>query len=299
MKIYKLLILTTTVLVIQGCNTVHYVKMAATPSSDQKVVYNDGKETIVSQKKHFVSLAPYHELNTASGKTSFVLFVQNLGEVPITVTSGKVSILFEGKTKEWASNPINVLSYNDMILEVEEEESSERTAAAWAAALGAVSASMAATSTTSTYSSGTAYGTYNSSSYGSYSYNPYTMNTTGNMSGSYSGYSTSTTYDPAKAQALANQNSLNFQNNLKDITAKAQSNRQLIERLVMKSQTIGPGQSHGGLVVADTRAMDQKVEGDFKIVVSVDEEKYEFAISRSLYVNKNKTAEIADRETDE
>jgi len=85
----------------------------------------------------------------------------------------------------------------------------------------------------------------------------------------------------------------------KDIAAKAQSNRQLIERLVMKAQTIGPGQSHGSSIVADTRAMNQKVEGNFKISVSVEDEKYEFTVSCSLYVNKNKVAEIAGQETDE
>lgn len=283
MNVKILWIFTALIWILQGCTTARYMEMDAVESADQTVVYNEGKETIVSQKKHFVSLAPYRELNPANGKTSFILFVQNFGDEPITIGSNNVSVIFEGNTEKWESQNINVQSYNELMLEIEAEEAKQRRAATWAAVAGAINAQNAAKSTSTTYNSGTAYGTYNSNSYGSYATNPYSINTTGNVSGSYSGYSTTTTYDPAKAQALANQNSQNFQNNVTNIAAQAQSSRQLIETLVMKTQTIVPGQSYGGLVVTDTRAMNYKAEGNFLIVVSIDGEVHRFTINRSLH----------------
>ena len=270
-------------IILQGCSSVYYMKMEAVKTDGQKVIYNDGKETLVSQKTNFVSLAPYRELNLANGKTSFILFVQNMGEKPITVSKDNVSVTFKGTTEKWASQSINVQSYNDIILEIEAEEAKQRRAAAWLAVANAINAQNAARSTTTTYNSGSVYGNYNANSYGTYANNPYSMNTMGNLSGTYSGYSTTTTYDPAKAQALANQNNQNFRNNLNNIAAQAQSSRQLIDALFMKTQTIMPGQSHGGLVVSDTRSMNQEVEGNFEVVVSVGEEKHKFIINRSFY----------------
>jgi len=269
--------------ILQGCSSVYYMKMDAVETDGQKVIYNDGKETIVSQMTHFVSLAPFRELNSANGKTSFILFVQNLCDEPITVSNDNVSVTFRGTTEKWASQNIKVQSYNDIILEIESEEAKQRSAAAWLAVANAINAQNAARSTSTTYNSGSVYGNYNANSYGTYANNPYSMNTMGNLSGTYSGFSTTTTYDPAKAQELTNQNNQNFRNNLNNIAAQAQSSRQLIDALFMKAQTIMPGQSHGGLVVSDTRSMNQEVEGNFEVVVSVGKEEHRFIINRSFH----------------
>ncbi|MBM7457310.1 hypothetical protein HNR62_003222 [Oceanisphaera litoralis] len=159
-------------------------------------------------------------------------------------------------------------------------------AAAWAAVAGAINASTAAYNTSTTYNSGNTYGSYNSNSYGNYGYKPYSVNTYGNYSGSYSGVSTTTIYDPAKAQALANQNSQNFRSSLDSIAARVQNKRQIIEQLVMKAQTIPPGNGHGGLIVTDTRKLNHKIEGDFEVVVKVGNEEHIFVVNRSFYNQK-------------
>jgi len=262
--------------------------MTPIKNSSQNFIYNDGKETLISKKTHYVSLAPYRILNNSTANTSYVVFVQNLGNTPITVSSDSVKVsLQEKSTKgETEERKIPVLSYTELMLEIEQQEEKQRRAAAWAAVAGAINASTAAYSTSTTYSSGNAYGSYSGNSYGNYGYTPYSATTYGNYSGSYSGISTTTTYDPAKAQALANQNSQNFRNNLDSIAANAQSSRQLIEQLVMKAQTISPGQGHGGLVVTDTRQLNHRIEGDFEVVVSVADEQHIFTVNRALYVNK-------------
>lgn len=270
-----------------GCTSVHYMRMSPIKIEGQEFVYNDGKETIVSKKTHFVTLAPYKHLINATSYTSYVLFVQNLGKEFINISSDDVRVFLKIKSVDQsASNtqPISVLSYSDLMMEIEEEEVRLKRAAAWAAAVGSLSASSAAYSTSTTYNTGNTYGSYNS--YGSYGYRPYSANSYGNYSGSYSGISTTTTYDPAKARILANQNSQNFRNNLDSIAANAQNSRQLVEQLVMKAQTVLPGEGHGGLVVTNTRELTHKIEGEFEIEVTVGDERHVFFVGRSFYKNE-------------
>jgi hypothetical protein len=278
-----LIILSAAVFFIQGCTTLHYMKINVVETEGQRVIYNDGKETVLSLKKHFVTLTPYRELIVANGKTLFIIFIQNFGSDLITISSANISVTFEGNTEKWISQRINVQSYNELLLEIVAEETSQRRAAAWMAVAGAINAQNAARSTSTTYNSGNAYGSYSANSYGTYANNPYSMNTTGNLNSSFSGYSTTTTYDPAKAQELANQNNQNIINNLNNIAAQSKSRREFLEAFVMKSQTIMPGQSYGGLVYCDTRAMNHKVEGNFKVVISVDGEDHIFNISRHFH----------------
>jgi len=97
--------------------------MAAVASRDQKTAY-DG--TIASQKKHLVSLSPYEELGSANAnfdlskyKTIFMLSVQNCGKEPISIALDNITVIFEGNSKDWASNKINVQSFDDFIKDFE------------------------------------------------------------------------------------------------------------------------------------------------------------------------------------
>lgn len=189
--------------VLQACSSVHYMKMNAIESQNQLIAYNEGRQSVISQKTHFVSLAPYQELILENAKTSFILFVQNLGDGAITVGTDNVSVTFMGTTTKWASKKIIVQSYNDFILEIEAGEAQQRRSATLIAVLNSLNALNAAQSTSTTYNSGTLAGAYNARSYGSYAQQPFSMNTTGNLSGTYSGYSLTKTYDPAKTQELA------------------------------------------------------------------------------------------------
>lgn len=282
LRIASLIVLSSLV----GCATTQYVEMKAVKTGEQEVVFNNGKEILVSKKKLFVTLAPFKQVREAQETTAFVLFVYNLGSKPVNVSSDIVRVEYLDKTSSTPST-IKVFSYNDMIVAAEQEEERQRKAAAWAAVAGAVNASNAAYSSTNTYSSGNVNGTYNSNTYGNYGSSAYSANTTGNYNGSYSGHSSTTTYDPAKAQALANQNSQQFKNNLDRIAANAQTNRELIEQLVLKPQTVPPEQSYGGLVVADTTSLNHNNEGQFRIIVDVDGEQHSFTMSRVYYPTNN------------
>ena len=58
--------------------------------------------------------------------------------------------------------------------------------------------------------------------------------------------------------------------------------RQALEEIVIRPQSILPDNSFSGIVVCDTRAMNKDVEGNFKIVVSIDSEEHNFTFNRSL-----------------
>ena len=62
-----------------------------------------------------------------------------------------------------------------------------------------------------------------------------------------------------------------------------QSIQQIIETLVMKPQTLLPGESDGGLVVLDTNSMNSNIKGNFKVAVLVNGEEHEFTFNRGLY----------------
>lgn len=111
MKVKIFIILTVSILSLYGCSTPKTMKIGAVAAPKQQVGYQD---TVISQKKHFVSLAPYREQNPANKITSFILFVKNCGEKPINVSSNNISVIFEGNTKEWASRKITVLSLDDL-----------------------------------------------------------------------------------------------------------------------------------------------------------------------------------------
>lgn len=261
MKSKILLISIVSILILLGCGTTHRntKKIIAVASPEQEVGY---KETVTSQKKHFVSLAPYQEdrqdllfqyylisqigpyksLMSSSFTwplTSFILFVKNCGEDPINISSHNISVIFEGKTEKQTPMEIKVLSYQDLIREMSliewstEHETAEDIRSYWEER--------------------------------KYREN-YDM-----QSRMLNGYYVN--YDSRMSDDL---------NNLDNRLALMESKRQLIETLVLKPQTLMPGESSGGLVVCGTHNMNDKVEGNFKVAVSVNGEDHEFTFNRSL-----------------
>ena len=102
------------------------MEMSAVLSPEQHEGY---KETITSQKKHFVSLAPYRENNPASSNTAFILFVKNCGDHPIDICTQNVSAEFFGNDPKWISRGITVFSPDDLMRVLEIEQHSNEVAA--------------------------------------------------------------------------------------------------------------------------------------------------------------------------
>jgi len=243
------LVLMGLILALHGCAKT--VKMTPVTSSDQKAGY-DG--TITSQKKHFVSLSPYSELNVAKDKTMFLLAVQNLGEMPLNISNDNISVIFEGNTENWASKRINVQSLDDFMDDLRiEYGNKEREFINSELDDIRIKLLMASSSSSSSSSS------------------------SGSSSSSSSGSSSSSS-DSESVETLIED--LNY-----DIDSMRSSNqllRESLKEIVMKPQTIMPDNSFSGIVVFDTREMDKDIEGNFQIAVLVDSETHNFTFKRGL-----------------
>jgi len=230
MKVKIFLILMGSILFLQNCAPSQITKIAGVASRDQKTGY---QETITSQKKHFVSLAPYSELKLAKDKTIFMMVVKNCGKDPIHISYANISVIFEGKSKNWVSKKINIQSFDEFMNDLKEE-----------------------------------YSTYEKK---------YIKSALEDIKSN----SESSSSAVSDSDSLADDMAI-----LKQHIETMRANNQLLQEglpeLDMKSQTITPGNSHSGIVVCDTRDMNEKVEGNFQVVVSVDGEKHKFTFRRSL-----------------
>ena len=56
----------------------------------------------------------------------------------------------------------------------------------------------------------------------------------------------------------------------------------IVPPLVFKPQTIIPGRSLNGLIIYDTADLEDKAEGEFNVVISIEGEEHKFIFSRSI-----------------
>jgi hypothetical protein len=113
-KAFRFLLISS--LLLQGCGAFKTMEMAAVTAPEQQEGY---RGTITSQKKHFVSMAPYREHVPPDGNTSFILFVKNCGEAPIDISNQNISAEFIGNDPEWSLRDIAVLSPDDLLRTLE------------------------------------------------------------------------------------------------------------------------------------------------------------------------------------
>lgn len=125
MKIKIFLFLAGSILLLQSCATSPTTTISAVATMDQKVGYGD---TIVSQKKHFVSFTPYTQLDSAvsniglaQNKTKFMLTVENCGDEPFEFNHKKISVTFVPTAGDTQPTLIKVQSWQDFVDEMDKE----------------------------------------------------------------------------------------------------------------------------------------------------------------------------------
>lgn len=227
MKIKIIFLLLGSVLFVQGCALSPVMKTAAVTSQDQRTGYND---TILSQKKHLVSLSRYLELDSfdlAKDKTIFMLYVQNGGREPINIIYDNISVIFAEKGNERTSKKIGIIQSADTFLKDLTEE-------------------------------------YLDDEYNFvYSY-LWFIKTSGCACG----------LEPCFSKLVGHQ--LIDRQKLNQVAREAAASK------VLRPQTIKPGEHGRGLIVCDTSSINDKTEGTFQILVSVDGEEHAFLFKRSL-----------------
>lgn len=220
------------ILLLQSCATQTTTKMTAVASMDQKTGY-DG--TVISQKKHFVSLSPYPELDNAiteiglaKGKIKFILTVQNCGEEPIDIGHENISMFFEDAVTDRASSIINIQSADDFMSDFEKE-----------------------------YYDGEKKFIYSTL------YELWTLCKYGGMD------SETSTYEMQ-----------DFKYDIEDMRRQYEIFRETLPGVILRQQTIAPGNSYTGIMICDTRDLEPETGGKFRVTVSVDGEEHRFTFNR-------------------
>lgn len=234
MKIKILFLLTVSILFLQSCATSTTTNMEAVASLDQKTAY-DG--TIISQKKHFVSLSPYPELDNAiteiglaKGKIKFMLSIQNGGEEPIDIGYDNISVIFQGADTDQAPSIINIQSVDDFMADFEKE-----------------------------YYEGEKEFIYSTL------YEVWTLCEYGGMD------SETSTYEMQ-----------DFKDDLEDMRRQYEVLHEILPGVLLRQQDIMAGDSYTGVVICDTRDLDLKTGGRFRVTVSIDNEEHSFTFKRII-----------------
>lgn len=246
MKKNILLLPMVSILFLQCCATSRTMKteITAVPAKDQKIGF---EETVTSQKKHFISLAPYSELNVGN-RTMFMLSVQNCGEEPIDINYDNISVIFQDSKGD--PMKISVQSPDEFINDFQRE--SRLTELSFLrSVLLAIKGYLGGLSEQQSRQR---------------SFSDYYLNNTA-----------------AVAPFDAGEKMKEFET----MRSQNQQIIEALPDFAMIPHTIIPGDNCTGVIFCDTRQLNPTIKGNFKITISVDNEEHQFAFSRAISKRKN------------
>ena len=240
--------LTAIVVFMSGCASNSLLRPV--PAPDQSSRYERGTPVVVSAKRNVVAVQPQSASYKSNERPGFVVTVQNGTEAPFEFSSESVRATVDGA-------PVRVMSYEELVKEVENRRILASVGAALAGAAGAYSASQAGYQ-------------YN---YGTTQTNIYSANRgyVGSASGSYSGY----TYNPAVAAQAQAASNAQTRETMETITANANHALASIGQTALRRQTILPGQWFGGIAKVDGVPAPNP-ENKIRVVIELPNEVHEF-----------------------
>jgi len=220
-----------------GCATKYNISPKKT--NNQHSIYKEGQPTLISNKKHLVSVRGLMNNYTSNKRAKFVISVKNKGSNKFNFSTDNITIKTDDKN-------LKVHSYKELVAEAKQR----RQSLALAAALGGIGRTMQANQAGYKYHSGNV----NTNFYNSNGYR-------GRASSTYSGY-TYDSYENFQAQMQANQQTINDINRIKRSTER-QLNK--LSNTILKKETIFPSQTHGGYIVVEPLPVPKD-----KTILSVD-----------------------------
>lgn len=242
-------------LLVQSCAPSRLTKMSAVVSSDQKVGFED---TIISQKKHFVSLAPYEELDVAKDKTMFMLGIQSGGDTPFDFGYDNILVYFQDSGMTQPQNRINIQTYEEFSSDLREEQRRNEN---------------------KYIRDGLEDIIYKLESYSSSSSSSSSSSQSSSMS-SGSSSSSSSSMDTTEEDVEIMLDDLEL--DIESMRTNNQLLRDALPDIIMSPRTIIPGDVFSSVVVCDTSKLEEKMEGRFQVAVLVDGEKHLFTFNRLL-----------------
>lgn len=246
MKIKIIFLLIGSILFLHSCTTsrIMKVEITAVPAKDQKIGY---EETVTSQKKHFVSLAPYSELNVGN-RMMFMLSVQNGGEEPIDISYDNISMIFQDSKGD--PMKISVQSPDEFINDFQRE--SRLTELIFLrSVLLAIKGYLGGLSEQQSRQR---------------AFSDYYLNDT-----------------VAVAPFDAGEKMKEFQ----IMRSQNQQIIEALPDFAMTPQAIIPGGNCTGVIFCDTRQMNPTIKGNLRITVSVDNEEHQFTFRRAISKRKD------------
>lgn len=90
----------------------------------------------------------------------------------------------------------------------------------------------------------------------------------------------STTYNPALAQAAANVNTDRTANNMAAIQGQAEGMLSQLQATVLKDHTLMPGEWHGGVVVVQAPPKSEAGIAEYSISMTFDGEEHRFTVNQ-------------------
>lgn len=113
------------IVVTQGCAT--YGRISGTPLADQKAVFKDGRQTLISVKQNTVAIAPEAEIVRSGQRGNFVIAVKNGTNHDIVFSTDDVTA--HSKTNVQVT-VLKVYSYDELATEEKERQRREAVATA-------------------------------------------------------------------------------------------------------------------------------------------------------------------------
>jgi hypothetical protein len=246
------LLIVTSLLLLQGCATT--IQLAPVAREDQKTVYRQGLQTLLSSQESIVAVRPESGTYESSSRITFLVSVFNGTDEPLVFSIENIEA-YVGDSGH------RVFTYEELAAEVRRRQ-------AWAAvgaALSGLGDSMSASSAGHTYH----YGTTSSYAYGS-------QGTSAFGHGTYSGYS----YNSAAAQQAQAAADARTQENMRRIADQTERSLEQLGSTVLMKETVMPGYWHGGRVTIE-KVPDSAVPSQVKLVVWVGREQHEFVFKYS------------------
>jgi hypothetical protein len=229
-----------------SCVTTETVQFRA--QSDQQAVTRDGQPALVSQRKNsLVIVRPADRQFQIGGRPVFVVAMYNRTKTPedFRVSSVQVTQLVGGE-----STPVQVITYEMLVQEEKTRQVFAALATGVAAAGNAYSASRA--------------GYYNSSSTLYTPHGAYQMQTTG--------------YSPTAAAIAQSNASLQNAEMISATVERGQANMAMLERGVIKDNTLMPGEWYGGQLHLAPLVSGDSPTKTYNISILVGSDRHEIAV---------------------
>lgn len=240
--------------IISGCSSTQYV-LRPTPTDGQTVLHRAGKTYLSSTKQNTSVLISVHpEVATDDKPQSIMMTIRNTGTQSISVAIENVSLKNDAVE-------IPLWSKTEIVAASRSRESWQSFAMALAGGLQASGA--AVQNSTFTATSNTQY----RSNYGA-------------PMGSSSTTTTGTIYNPAAAQARADDISRRTGQDIAALQSTEEQHRRTMDDLYLDRETIFPGRSI--TVMVTPKLADRGLIGNWVLVLRAGQEEHSIRLTRSL-----------------